>query len=51
MLDINKAKEFKCNVENVRNVLVLSVVNNGAKSLLERLAFEEGYSIEDPTRT
>ena len=47
MLDINKAKEFKCNVENVRNVLVLSVVNNGAKSLIERLAFEEGYSIED----
>lgn len=47
MLDVNKAKEFKCNVENVRNVLVLSFVDNGAKSLLERLAFEEGYLIED----
>lgn len=47
MLGISKAKEFKCNVENVRNVLVLSFIDNGAKSLLEKFSYEEGYSIED----
>lgn len=47
MLRAKKAKEFKCSDENVRNVLVLSFVNNGANALLEIFSYFEGYSAED----
>jgi elongation factor 2 len=46
-MSVKKAIEFECNDENVRNVLVISFVDNGAKSLLESLSYKEGYPIED----